>query len=208
MAITFDYTNKQIVLTAPETTTLTAQDLINAIRDQEDSEEGIQYGKIADASGKADLGGGVSTGITIELVSPWQLKHYDTGTPYQATIKDGNLVGGLGGNPVAYVDNVQVKIIQSAAGTISTVTSGSGLDAAQDAKLTNINDLLDSIEAGYDHRDAMRLMLAAMQGVLSGAGTGRSGTVTMKDLAGIKDRLSITHDGKGNRTAVVRDVSD
>jgi len=144
MAITFDHATNLINLTAPHTTDLQIQDLLYAIQDAEDSEDGIQYGKIADASGKADLGGSVATGITVALIDPWQLKHV-VGS-YQAVIKDGNIVGGPGGNPVAYVAGVQVKLVQSAAGTIATALSGSGLDAGQDEKLTAL------YEAHYNKR--------------------------------------------------------
>jgi len=135
MAITFDYTNKQINLTSPHSTSLDVQELINAIRDVEDSAEGIQYGRIADSAGKDDLGGGVLVGITVKLLSPWQIK-YPAGS-YQATIFGGNLVGGLSGNPIAYSAGVQVKILQSANGVIAE-TGVSGLTSEEAAKLLEL----------------------------------------------------------------------
>lgn len=123
MAISFDHVNSVIGLTSPHTTLLLMQDLINAIRDEEASDKGIQYPKIADAEGKIDIGGGVVGDITITLLDIWQIKH--TAGSYQALLKGGQVVGGLGGNPIAYVAGVQVKMIQSLAGTI--VATGSGV---------------------------------------------------------------------------------
>lgn len=148
MAITFDHDNSIINLTAPHTTILLMQDLINAIREEEVSERGQQYDKIANAEGKTDIGGGVVGDITITLLNSWQIKH--AAGSYQAILKGGQVVGGLGDNPVAYVSGVQVKMIQSVAGVIA---SGSGL-APEDASIiaaatwadSNATTLLDNIE--------------------------------------------------------------
>jgi len=123
MSIAFDQNNSIINLTAPHTTLLLMQDLINAIRDEEASDRGIQYPKIADAEGKIDIGDGVAGDITITLLDIWQIKH--AAGAYQASLKGGQVVGGLGGNPIAYVAGVQVKMIQSVAGII--VATGSGV---------------------------------------------------------------------------------
>lgn len=44
---------------------MTMQDLIDTVRKQEDSFEGMSFKKLANASGKEDLGGGVLVGITV-----------------------------------------------------------------------------------------------------------------------------------------------
>ncbi len=125
MAIVFDHTTSIIALTAPHTTLLLMQDLIDAIRDEEFTDVGIQYPKIANAEGKIDIGGGVVGDITIALMDSWQIEH-EAGF-YQAILKGGQVVGGLGGNPIAYVAGVQVKMIQSIAGVISIVATGSAV---------------------------------------------------------------------------------
>jgi hypothetical protein len=122
MALSPNWLTKQIEVSSPQVV-ITAQDLINDIRDFEYSWDGMAYERIADASGKEDLGNGVSVGITVSLLSPWQILWY-VGN-YIATISGGNLVGGLGGDPVAYTAGVQVVIIQSAASTV--VATGSGV---------------------------------------------------------------------------------
>jgi hypothetical protein len=143
MALSPNWLTKQIEVSSPQVV-ITAQDLINDIRDFEYSWDGMAYERIADASGKEDLGNGVSVGITVSLLSPWQILWY-VGN-YIATISGGNLVGGLGGDPVAYTAGVQVVIIQSAASTV--VATGSGVLPS------DVEDIADAVwdELVADHQ--------------------------------------------------------
>ena len=135
MAYQFDFKNQLINITSSQTE-VQIQDLINKIREAEESEEGIQYEKIADASGKESLGGGVSVGLTVELLGNWQIKFWEG--DYIAKITGGNLVGGISDDPVAYSPGVQVLLIQSAASTVVTLSTGSGLSTAEHDKLMSI----------------------------------------------------------------------
>ena len=137
MAITFDHPNQRIVLTSP-TTSVTMQELINAIREEEESERGITYPSIATASGKDALGGGVYIAITVNLKDPWQIEPY--AGAYTLSIGEGNLVSSRADGDVTYFisGSPQIEIRSSAAGVISVVSSGSGLSAEQDATLTAI----------------------------------------------------------------------
>jgi hypothetical protein len=130
MAIEFDHSTQLISITSPQNT-LDCQSLINTIREEEASERGILYDQIATASGKEDLGNGVFAGMTVNLLSPWQIKFWAGN--YIAKIAGGNLVGGILGDPVAYSAGVQVLLIQSAASTI--VVTSDGLNSAQAALL-------------------------------------------------------------------------
>lgn len=133
MAFLFDFTRQLIEIEAPQTE-VSIQGLLDAIRAAESSEQGIVYGQIARSSGKEALGDGVSVGITIELLGDWQL-HFWVGN-YIAKIAGGNLVGGPGGDPLAYTPGVQVLLIQSAASTVVQVfTGGSALTADEHAQL-------------------------------------------------------------------------
>ena len=136
MAYVFDFQNTLIEITSPQTEVI-IQDLIDEIRTVESSEQGIAYAKIANASGKESLASGVNVGITVELQNGWQL-HFWTGS-YTATIKDGNLVGGLAGDPIAYTADVQVVLIQSAAATIVS-TGGSSLTQEEHDELFAVAD--------------------------------------------------------------------
>lgn len=131
MAYSFDFINNIINVTSPQVE-VTCQELINEIRNIEDEQINIGYPSIASATGKQSLGGGVTVGITIELLNNWQVKFWNGN--YIAKVTGGNLVGGLGGDPIAYSAGVQVLLIQSAASTI--VTTGSGpLTSEQNSQL-------------------------------------------------------------------------
>lgn len=61
------------------------------------------------------------------------------------------------------------------------------------------------VEGSYSMRSVLRLMLAALSGKLSGAGTG---TVSIRDSGDSRDRIVATTDALGNRTSVVLDDAD
>lgn len=148
MAIVFDHELNLINITSPQNT-LACQDLINAIREEEASQTGIAYSQIAYASGKEELGGGAYVGITVNLIAPWQIKFW-VGN-YIAKIAGGNLVGGLNGDPVAYSAGVQVLLIQSAASTIVTTSTGSGLSAEEHDKLMGVPIASDNANAVWSY---------------------------------------------------------
>ncbi len=130
MAYIFDFTAQIIDITSPQVEVI-IQDLLNEIRDAEYSVLGMVYPKIANATGKDDLGGGVATGITLTLEPNWQLRFWSGS--YTASITGGNLVGGLAGNPVAFTAGVQIRLVQSAASTL--IAGGSALTAEEHNKL-------------------------------------------------------------------------
>ena len=114
MAITFNHATKRIGVPQADAQPLTMQALIDAIREEEASERGIAYDPIADAAGKDNLGGGVMTGITVNLRSSWVIE-FETGS-YQAAVSGGNL-----SNALARIYNTgspQVLINSSAAATV------------------------------------------------------------------------------------------
>ena len=92
MGFVFDKVNKIITVEAPQTE-VTIQDLYDAIRDYEDEVYNMEVGKICDASGKEELGGGVRVGITLKLID-WKLKFEDRSGPNYITcnVRGGNLV--------------------------------------------------------------------------------------------------------------------
>lgn len=209
MAIEFDHVSNLINITSPQDT-LTCQELINAIRDEESSATGIWYPQIAGASGKESLGAGVEVGMTVELVAPWQVKFW--AGDYIAKITGGNLVGGPAGDPIAYSAGVQVLLVQSAASTIVT-TGGSALTTEEHNQLMSRPGLVEIsesvwqelLDAGFSSGDIMRLLAAANAGKLSGADTGN---IIIRDLADSKDRITATTDVNGNRTLVNYNVSE
>lgn len=140
MPITFNHATQRIGITAP-TTSLTMQELIDAIRIEEYTALGIAFPKIANASGKDQLGGSVQVGITISLLENWQLEPYPGN--YTLVIGGGNLVQATTNDPIAFVaGGPQVELTQSVSASIVSVNTGSGLDTDQDARLTRIEQFL------------------------------------------------------------------
>lgn len=146
MAYSFDFDNTIIDITASQTE-VDVQELIDAIRTAEATEEGIAYDSIANASGKESLGDGVSVGITVELLGDWQLRFW--GGSYIAKVSGGNLVGGPSGDPIAYSAGVQVLLIQSAASTV-VETGGSALTEAESEHLMGLPSASDNVDAVLD----------------------------------------------------------
>jgi len=102
----------------------------DAIKLAQASEEGIVYDRIGKGSGLDTLGPGVQVGITVELLGSWQL--YFTPGNYIARVAGGNLIGGPGGDPIAYSAGVQALLIQSANATVVSTNGGGGGATAQE----------------------------------------------------------------------------
>ena len=90
--------------------------LYAAIKLAQASEEGVIYERVGAGSGLSQLGPGVQVGLTVALLGAWQLR-LATGN-YIARVAGGNLIGGPGGDPIAYSAGVQTLLIQSAASTV------------------------------------------------------------------------------------------
>lgn len=97
MPISFDALTKIISITTP-TAEATAQELVDACRDWEDELPNMTYEKVVDAVGKADLGGGVTTGIVMTLSDAWQIQFW--GGSGVSKVTGGTIVGGVGGEPI------------------------------------------------------------------------------------------------------------
>lgn len=87
-----------------------------------------------------------------------------------------------------------------------STSSGSGLDTTERNKLLGLYDYdptTDTIEGSMTYQEAQRVMLAESAGkvVVSGA------TVTFRDQADSKDRITATVDDNGQRTSVTVDGS-
>ena len=123
--------------------------LYAATRLAQASEEGILFSRVGQASGLNALGPGVQVGITVELLGSWQLRF--AGGNYVARVAGGNLIGGPGGDPIAYTAGVQVLLIQSAASTV--VSSGGAV--ATPAQIAAA--VLAAAQAAPIHSDVQRV---------------------------------------------------
>ena len=123
--------------------------LYSAIKLAQASEPGIIYDRIGKGSGLSTLGPGVQVGLTVELLGAWQLR-FATGN-YIARVAGGNLIGGPGGDPIAYSAGVQTLLIQSAASTV--VTEGGSVPTAEQ----NAAAVLAAAQATPIHADIQRV---------------------------------------------------
>jgi hypothetical protein len=183
-----DYVAKKIRATGTRES-FTCQELVDIIRRCEATIDGIKLPIFANITGKVDLGSGVTTAITIELVSPWQI-FWASGSVPQATISGGNLVGGIAGDPVEdVVGGPQITISLSASATIVDLASPAEIAAAVWGAISQ-----GSRSYGAEHRDAYAVLLGAT------AGRGSPAEI-FKDPSGA-GRVTSNNDGT-NRTSVV-----
>lgn len=122
MAISLDAPTRIISITSP-TTTVTVQELVTAIRNWESELENMTYEYVIDTAGIDDLGSGVTTGITLTLSSLWQIQFWSG--VVRGTLRDGNIVGGVGGVPVKNTGGADTVLQLGAVGTTIATTGGS-----------------------------------------------------------------------------------
>jgi hypothetical protein len=79
-----------------------------------------------------------------------------------------------------------------AGGDVQARLSAGGVDLIHD----------EIIEGSLTHRQMQRIFLSALAAILSGAATS---TITTRDVANTKDRITATVDSDGNRLAVTLD---
>lgn len=128
----------QIISCENTIVTLEIQELVNACREAEYSEKGIAFPKICNASGKdyLDTDNGVQVGITIVLLDTWRV--YTERNSGVFKVIGGNLVQVSGGDPFEPNSLVTYVNIQSAASTVVSISSGSGLSTEEHNKLMAI----------------------------------------------------------------------
>lgn len=101
------------------------------------------------------------------------------------------------GDISAYNDNVaSLEAIATLGVALTTATMNSAADA--------LLDRTNGIETDFTLRQAIRLVLAALVGKLSGAG---SASVAIRDINDTTDRITAAVEEVGNRTSVTTDVT-
>lgn len=135
--IVIDFTAQEINCAAT-IDTLTVQEIVNACRAAEDSVDGITCPKILNAAGKdyLDIVNGVQVGITCVLLDNWVVYSQKTSGVFR--VLGGNLVQVSGGDVFKPNTHVTEVNILSAASTIVTVSSGSGLSGEEHAQLMGL----------------------------------------------------------------------
>lgn len=117
--------------------------------------------------------------------------------PSVATMQSGLATAASLATLSGLVDDLEGRLTATRAGYLDALNTGVPLSAAAvDAVLD------DAVEGSTTLRQAVRIMIAALAGKSSGGG---SSTITYRDLADTKNRISATVDANRNRTAVTRD---
>ena len=117
--------------------------------------------------------------------------------PSVATVQSGLATAAALATVNTYVDELESRLTAARAGYLDALNTGVPLSAAA---VDAVHD--DVVEGTLTHRQILRILLAALAGKSSGGG---SSTITYRDLADTKNRISATVDANRNRTAVTRD---
>ncbi len=133
------------------------------------------------------------------------------GMQIYSTNNDGLIVISDTANAFAVFGEVGISIVTSnGPGIDVNATNGSGMALAGDPAFFDLSapnndlgaatlNLANGIETGYTLKQSLRLILAALAGKISGAGTT---TVHIRDVNDTVDRILATVDSFGNRSAV------
>ena len=150
--------------------------------------------------GGQSIGGGLSISPYYLLRYGWRLQFAPADQYITIT---GNIItdegdGAIVENPGDFHHQAVLVVTANSLTVGEDGGGGSGLTAAE------IWDLTDGIEATMTPREALRLIVAASAGKLSGA----DGTqVSIRDVNDSKDRIVATVDEHGNRIAVTTDAT-
>lgn len=166
--------------------------LYDAIKLAQASEEGIIYARIGKGSGLDALGPGVQVGITVELLGSWQL-YFQPGN-YVARVAGGNLIGGPGGDPIAYSAGVQALLIQSANATV--VSASGSIPTANEIADTVLKRSTANVEAsGVGGAVSLRSLYGMIaQGTHNTQVAGNTLTVTKSDDITVLGTRTVTTD--------------
>lgn len=110
----------------------------------------------------------------------------------------GSITGNLGGKVLGGGDS-------DITGVGAWVLDGTGAAVpTASANAAGLLDLAAGVETGLTLRQALRGVVAALFGKVSG---GATTTVAFRDQADTKDRISATVDAEGNRSAITKDLT-
>ena len=147
---TFNF-DTQVIDVESSVSSLDVYDLWVAIRTAAGSDVGITYPVIARASGldELDSAQGISTFITVTLFDNWEVNSLKVGGKF--TLTGGNLLRLDGEDP--FLDNPAITYFAffSQAGTLTTVTTGSGVTEQDKQDIAGlINPNIDDVQASTD----------------------------------------------------------
>lgn len=204
---TVDFVNKKIRATGSRANFL-VQELVDIIKNSQATEDGIRLAAFADISGLVELTPGVFTALTCKLLD-WQAS-WASGSVAQASITEGNLVGGIAGDQIEdVVGGPQVAILQAQSGTVVAVGSGvtaqDKIDIANQTKTTMeaVGSILARINALIENSSGDRFTAKALEAAPAGGGGTADWTTTERSQ--IRKRLGI--DGTTASPSATPDLS-
>lgn len=101
-------------------------------------------------------------------------------------------------------DNADIALIKAKTDNLPAAPAAVSDIPTAATNASTLLDLANGIETGLTPRQALRLISAAMAGKLSGATTT---TITIRNTADSKNRITATVDADGNRSAVTYDLT-
>jgi hypothetical protein len=198
--VNFNGVTKEITVNSDVTELNIRSDVYSAWVRWFEREENRQYLPAIRFTGLDPIPGGF-TGDTYFLINGWKLKY------------DANVVAISG---VLYSDDYDTPYWSAedkpifpatVSALVNTAVTKENVVTGDLSSLPSQTDIATAVwsrvlESNLSAEELVRLMTAMLTGKVSGAGTG---TEVFRDLADTKDRVIVTVDDVGNRTAVVRD---
>lgn len=206
MAITIDWGTKTIQVPQGDLTLVsgtlydmnTETDFRQAVNALMAGEEGIVF-EDSIVHNTEVVVAGVTYARTIEIVNGYSVTFTPDSQWTARLVASNNNIFDVENN---ILNQNQVQVIPTNSAGLQIVSTGSGLSAAQDTRLTQIHNEVRDVEGGFHLSYWIRVMVAALAGKLAGA----SGTnITVRDQADTKNRIDATVDSDGNRTSVTVD---
>ncbi|MEK9737418.1 MAG: hypothetical protein VW239_08865 [Candidatus Nanopelagicales bacterium] len=186
-----------------------------ALKDLEDDEEGIPFPATHNHVAPISVGG-ISLARVVEIINDYTVEFEDGQYGVNVVGANSNIADVLVRNQVSVgTANSGGLIVSSGVdqANVQAALDAQGYTSARAANLDNLDEAVTAVAAEVwtqivdgtiTAAQAVRLMNAMLGGKVSGAG---SGTEVFRDPADTKDRVTVTADAQGNRTAVVRDLT-
>lgn len=191
--VTFDGAARTIRVNPGVSTVAVKEDIYSAWKEWARLRDHAKFLPALRVIGGDPVGAGLAAGDIYFMTNGWQVVVAEevtvSGTLYNDTVGVSPFVILPGGGVIATVSNLAYA-----------VSGGGGASASEIADAVHAK----SVDAGVDLSGALRLILAALVGKVSGAeGT----TITFRGLADDRNRIVATVDANGNRTAIVFDAT-
>ena len=194
--LTYDTTNKLFKLNSGVTTLDAKTEFYSAAKqDWKDTDTLWRFRFPIASIGGQNLGGGVTVSPYYQLLYGWRIA---PASADQSVVVVGNVITTEGDSPFGDTAGAYHHDFRS-------VVSGNSLTQTVSGGLVTADDVWDeAVEGTYTAREVLRIISAALAGELTGADTT---TVTIRDLADSKDRITATVDSVGNRASVTVDAT-